>query len=157
MKTTLSSLPRGELTNRFSDIAIDIEHVLGKRNGEIAYEIAKAVQKETPTLSNALANSWKYGPTATGHVLGKGPSEFNDRTESGTIIPQKWRPIEPIEHKTYTKMHDYFFIWNNTPYLEYVNDGLVFGRRNDRGEQNRNFVQRGMRIGYDNAESKGYL
>lgn len=140
-------LPQGT-TKRFTDIANDIKEVMGNQNNKVAYILTKELMKETPRLSNDLHNSWNYGPTATGHVLGKGKSEYNDRSENGkTIIPRPLQPLKVLTYKRYKRMHAIFVIWNNMHYLEHVNNGIVFGRRTESSKKHLGFVNRALSNG----------
>lgn len=142
-------LPQGT-TKRFADIATNIKEVVGEKNGKIAYLITKELMKATPRLSNDLHNSWNYGPSATGHVLGKGKSEYNDRSENGkTIIPRDKQPLRILPYKAYKKVHKFFVIWNNMPYLGHVNNGVVFGRITRSSKKHLGFVNRAL----SNAEA----
>ena len=145
------SLPRAG--SRFSDIATDIKATFGKLAGDTAYYITKELIEITPKLSNTLVNGWNYGPTATGHVLGKGASEFNNRggKNGKTIIPEPYQPLRILPYKRYKNLHSMFVIWNNVPYLKWVNDGRVFGRETRSASKHINFVQRGITAGQAKA------
>jgi len=157
-------MPSKLITNRFSDVAQDIERVVSKMPDVIAYNLANELQKVTQRLSNSLANSWRlsnslanswrYGPitSATGHVFGKGLSEYVGRDENGNIKAQPHTPFEPVERKQYVEktLKQSFLVWNNSPYLEDRNDGFVFGRYTG---ANQNFIQQGLSKGHIKAKA----
>jgi len=134
----------------YSDIAQVIYERVGKQSETFAYHIAKNLQElSDPTtgelyLTGTLHNEWKYGPNATGWLAGKSRAEFS-------YDKQKVKAPIKLKRKKYKKkgtLDSNFYVHNNVPYLQWLNNGYIFGTYTGAYE---NFIEIGIALGREDA------
>jgi len=109
--------------------------------------------KPNPVHTGLVRQEWNHGATITGHVYGGGYGmdikEYNKKVynklkkdSKGIIEPKQFgEPIVP--NRTYKKTNKFYYVWNNSPYVNFLNDGYVFGRKDSKYL---NFIQRSIKL-----------
>ena len=137
------ALPSGRTTNFFGDLTKTIYDNFERNAADVVNSIHKALLDGTPrdtgtgtpVDTGALKANWHAGAFPNTNVI--------DRPTDGiTKIPQP-----ELNTKLYG-IHRQYYIWNNSPYLEYVNAGIA-GKAGitTKSSINIGFVKKAMDIG----------
>jgi len=134
-------------TNHFGDLVDNIGKFVGNRVLHVTLNVFDALIDGTPRTTGTgtpvdtgtLRANWNIGIRPT--------SSYIERIK-GSQLP---KPNPNI--KSYG-IHYTYYLWNNSPYLNYVNDGIIWrGAKTDNSRQNINFVQKAIDIGIQNANA----
>jgi len=141
-------LSRGK-SGTYADIAKDIFESVGRDNAELVYSIFSELWKDTPICTGALNENWHYGPSATGQIFQIDQEKHVPKSEfhRGTYDECDGVRTPVPAKKIYKKRWSKFYIWNNVPYLSYVNDGITWRgakQTTPKTRANVNFVQKAI-------------
>ena len=138
------ALPSGGTTNFFGDLVDTIYSNHENNCAELINSVYDSLVDESPVDTGALRANWAAGITPNSNYI----EQPSPKTPNSV-------PFVPRKAKTYGVKRQYF-IWNNTPYLSYVNAGIA-GRNHTvtpKSSKNIDFVQRGIAIGVAKAQGK---
>ncbi len=144
----MSSLPSGGTTNFFGDLAKSIYSNHERNCAEVVDEVHRALVEESPYFSGTLSSNWEKGIRPRSKVKNK---VVNEKGISGPWIRNVYPRASVSPAKTYG-IHYKYYIWNNTHYLEHVNEGtnpLVNNAKAYVG-----FVKKAINIGVARASGK---
>lgn len=121
-----SKLPGGSVS-RFGAIIDVMREAIGKDAEKIARTTAQNLIYDSPKDTNNLARSWRFGTT---------PNDYVFPYEKGASHPLPFLKKKPV------KKISTWYIWNNVPYLGFVNDGFSVDGTSDK---NINFIQKSIK------------
>jgi len=104
----------GRVTNHFGDLVETIYDNFEKNAANVVDNIYNELVEESPVQTGTLASNWKKGIR---------PNTKADNIRPKNTSRQKYQKPQPSSQKTYGR-HERYYIWNNTPYLVYVNAGI---------------------------------
>ena len=141
------ALPRGRTTNFFGDSTKTIYNNFERNVADVVESIHLALLNGTPRTTGtgtpqdtgALKANWHAGAFPNTNVI--------DRPTDGSKVP-----IPDLSTKRYG-IHRQYYVWNNSPYLSYVNAGLAGRGGVSSVSANIGFVRKAMDIGIKNAMS----
>lgn len=133
----------GRFTNHFGDLVETIYNNFEENASEVVDEVHKELVANSPYYTGTLSSNWKKGirPNSKGD---------NIRPEDAKIAT--YSPASTKKVKTYG-IHQRYYIWNNTPYLKWVNAGinpLVPGGN----DNNKGFIEISISTGVAKAQGK---
>ena len=130
---------QAKTTKFFGDIVDNIYQHVGKEASKILYHIHLELSYTTPSDTGTLRANWHHGIRPN--------SNFIPRVKDASI------PRPDVKFKNYGFNHAYY-LWNNSPYITYVNDGIA-GKAGQTAKSSANqyFIQKAIAKGIKNAES----
>lgn len=139
-------LPSVGTTNFFGDLTENIYKHVGKEASNLLYQIHLALVDGTP------ATTGSGSPVDTGALKANWHKGIRPNSNYIKRVPGERVAQPPVTFKNYGFNHTYY-LWNNTPYLSYVNDGIA-GKAGitPNSSVNINFVQKAIAVGEKNAK-----
>ncbi len=143
----MANVRTASTTNHFGHLVDNIYEHVGKEASNVVNSIHLALVDGTPRGTGSGTPVDTGTLKANWHAGIRPNSSFIERQQD-VQVPE---PI--VNTKTYGINHTYY-IWNNSPYLNYVNDGIVRGGGSTPNSMiNLNFVQKAIAVGLKNASS----
>ena len=132
-------------TNHFGDLVDNIEKHIGAEASIVLNSIHEALMDGTPRTTSS-GTPVDTGTLRANWNIGIRPNSNYIKRIKGTNLPK------PTPNTKTYGIHYAYYLWNNSPYLNYVNDGIIWrGAKTDNSRQNINFVQKAIAIGMQNA------
>jgi len=103
---------------RFGEMGADIIKVIGKANKLFLYDLWDHIAMKTPIYTGTLRYSWRMTP---GSPSSYRPKSASVNTSNGVVQRKYPDPKRPNLEK-YTNRWNQFFLVNNQPYTQVVND-----------------------------------
>jgi len=105
-------------TNFFGDLTETMYDNFEKNAAAVVDSIHKELVNSSPVWSGALRGNWKKGIRPNSSIGNK-----RDRNDNWLSVVGKFAAPSVEKVKTYGT-HQRYYVWNNTPYLDYVNAGI---------------------------------